>query len=102
MNGHNNTNNMKYRMRTVVLNERGQIVIPEEIRADLGLNPGSTLVMLEMNGELLLKKELEVVKHLALEEEEQRFWRALSHRAMERAWDEKDQAWEAHAPRRVP
>jgi len=82
-----------------VLNDRGQIVIPEEVRKDLHLKAGEALVLLEAGGEILLKKESQVVKQLSSQEGEKIFWRALAVRAMEGAWDDQDEAWEQYAPK---
>ena len=46
------------KIRTVKVNERGQIVIPEEIRNDLGIKESSILVVIEENNEIVLKKNL--------------------------------------------
>ncbi|MBI3587598.1 AbrB/MazE/SpoVT family DNA-binding domain-containing protein [Candidatus Micrarchaeota archaeon] len=87
-------------MRTVILNDRGQIVIPEEVREGMGLKPGEALVLLEVGKEILLRKEASVVRDLVEIEGERRFWRALSEKSLERAWDREDEAWEKHAPAR--
>ncbi len=81
-------------MRTVVVNDRGQIVIPEEIRQDMGLKAGTTLVLLESKNQLLLRKESEVMKMISLADEK-RFWGTLASRSLSSAWDEKDDVWES-------
>lgn len=83
-----------------MLNERGQIVIPEEVRRDLDLEAGEALVLLEAGDEILLKKESRVVKQLASMEGEKIFWRSLAAKALERAWDDEDEAWEQYAPKK--
>lgn len=83
------------KMRTVVLNERGQIVIPEELRKDLDLKAGQTLVLLEVGDELLLRKEGAVVSDL----EDRRFWNAVTRRAMETMWGPEDDVWDQYAPK---
>ncbi|MBI2580214.1 AbrB/MazE/SpoVT family DNA-binding domain-containing protein [Candidatus Woesearchaeota archaeon] len=81
-------NNQK--MRTVNVNDRGQLVIPEDIRKDLGIEGTTTLVLIKKEGEILLKKEAEVLETL----DENRFWKAASHKAMESAWGKEDKIWE--------
>ncbi len=46
--------------------------------------------MVKKEGEILPKKEAEVLETL----DENRFWKALSHKAMESAWGKEDEAWE--------
>ncbi len=83
------------KMRTVVLNERGQIVIPEELRNDLGLKAGQTLVLLEVGDELLLRKETAVISEM----DDRRFWRAMSEHAFHTGWDKEDEVWDQYAPK---
>ena len=82
------------KVRTVVMNERGQIVIPEELRKDLGLKSGQTLVLLEVGDELLLRKEIAVVSDL----DDRHFWRTMTQHAMQSAWDKEDEVWDQYAP----
>jgi len=84
------------KMRTVVLNDRGQIVIPEELRKDLDLKAGQTLVLVEVGDELLLRKEESVVSDL----DDRRFWRAMSQHAFYTGWDKEDEVWDQYAPKR--
>lgn len=82
--------NLKTKLRTVNVNSRGQLVIPEDIRKDLGIDKTTTLVLIKKEGDILLKKESEVLESI----EEDRFWKALSYKAMENAWDKEDEVWE--------
>ncbi len=45
------------KIRTVNINSRGQIVIPEEFRKDLNIKGGETLVLVERSGEITIKRE---------------------------------------------
>ena len=83
--------NMNKRVRTVVVNERGQIVIPEEVRKDFEISKGSTLVLIERNNELLLKKESDVLKKM---DEDDEFWKRLSVKSMGKMWNKEDTVWE--------
>lgn len=80
------------KMRTVRVNDRGQVVIPEEIRRDLRIEGDTVLVLVERGDEIVLRKEEDVLREL------DSFWPAAQRRALERAWDEEDEAWDEHAP----
>ena len=82
---------MNKRIRTVIVNERGQIVIPEEVRKDFEISKGSTLVLIEGEKELLLKKESDVLKII---EDEGKFWKSLSRESLKRAWSKEDDVWD--------
>lgn len=84
-----NTTNTK-KIRTVSVNERGQIVIPEDIRKDFGIDSRSTLVLIERKEEIVLKKESDILKAV---EDEDRFWKALSQEALKGAWGREDDIW---------
>ncbi len=79
------------RIRTVSVNERGQIVIPEDVRKDLGISGDATLVLIEEDKEIVLKMESDVLRAI---EGEDAFWKALSAESMKRAWTEKDVIWD--------
>lgn len=76
-------------LRAVRVNDRGQLVIPEEVRQAMGIEGGTVLVLLKRGDEIVLRREEDVLKEL------EGAWSALSRRALERAWDEEDEAWEA-------
>jgi len=84
-------NNTNKKIRTVSVNERGQIVIPEDIRKDFGISGETTLVMIERKGEIVLKKETDVLEAI---EGEDKFWRIMSKGAMKRAWSKEDDIWD--------
>ena len=77
------------KIRTVRVNERGQLVIPEDIRKDFGIKGSTTLVLIENNGEIVIKKESEVFAAL-----EDKFWKALSQTSIKRAWSKEDEVWD--------
>ncbi len=79
------------KIRTVNVNERGQIVIPEDIRKDFGISGPTTLVIIERKGEIVIKKEIDV---LGVIEGEDKFWKALGQEAMKRAWSKEDEIWD--------
>lgn len=77
------------RIRTVSVNERGQLVIPEDIRKDFGIKGNSTLVLVESREGLILKKESDVLEAL-----DNSFWEALSREALQGAWSREDEVWD--------
>lgn len=81
------------------MNERGVIVIPEEMREDLGLEGKVNLVLIESNHEIILKKESDVAQLLS-QTNEDKVWKELARRSLERAWDKEDEAWEKFAPKK--
>ena len=80
---------MNRKIRAVKVNERGQVVIPEDIRKDFGILNNSVLIMIEKGDELVLKKESEVFAAL-----DDKFWGALSHASMKKAWGKEDEIWD--------
>ena len=85
-----NKQNIKEKIRTVNIGARGQLVVPEDIRKDLGIKGGSTLVLIERRDEIVLKKEADVLKAM----EEDVFWKRLSEEALKNAWDKEDDVWD--------
>lgn len=77
-------------MRTVKVNDRGQLVIPEEMRRDLGIDGDTVLVLVERGNEIVLRREEDVLREL------EGAWRHLARAALQRAWGEEDEVWEAH------
>ncbi len=83
-------NSMK--IKTVLMNERGVLVIPEEIREDMGIEGRTTLVLVEKENEIVLKKESEVLNSIIPKEDE--FWKRLSDESLRRAWEKEDDVWD--------
>ncbi|MCR4369173.1 MAG: AbrB/MazE/SpoVT family DNA-binding domain-containing protein [archaeon] len=73
------------------MNNRGQIVIPEEIRNSLGLKGKDTLVLIEKDGEIILRKESVVANKI---ESEDGFWQKISEKSLEGAWGKEDEVWD--------
>lgn len=80
-------------LRSVSVNDRGQLVIPEEVRKELGIEGGSVLVLVTRGDEIVLRREQDV-----LEDFEGGVWHAARNRALDRAWGEEDEVWDEHAP----
>lgn len=79
------------------VNERGQLVIPEDIRKDFGIKGNSTLVLVESSEGLVLKKESEVLEAL-----DNRFWEALARKTLQNAWSKEDEVWDKIAEKSLP
>lgn len=88
--GANSMNTSTSKMRTVKVNDRGQLVIPEDMRRDLGIEGDTVLVLVERGDHIILRREADVL------DEFDRAWAALSRRSIEGAWEEEDEAWDAH------
>ena len=82
------SNNAK--IRTVHINSRGQLVVPEDIRKDLEITGEATLVLIEKGGEIVIKKESDVLKRMG----EDTFWKSLSQESMKKAWENEDEIWD--------
>lgn len=78
------------RIRTVKVNDRGQLVIPEDVRQDLHIEVNTTLVLLQRGDEIVLRKEADVLNDL------EGGWRDITRHALARAWDTEDDVWDAH------
>lgn len=82
------------RIRTVSINDRGQIVIPEDMRKDLKLKAKETLVLIEKKGEITMRKESAVAKKIMKEEG---FWDKVKEESLKNAWGKEDEIWEKFA-----
>ncbi|MEK6888423.1 MAG: AbrB/MazE/SpoVT family DNA-binding domain-containing protein [Candidatus Aenigmatarchaeota archaeon] len=83
-------NGKRGRIRTVAVNERGQIVIPEDIRKELGIGKSATLVLIENGDEIVIRKEGDVLSALG----EDAFWKTVVRKSMKRAWNKEDDVWD--------
>ena len=79
------------KLRTASMNDRGQIVIPEEMRKSMNLTSKDTLVLMEKNDQIIIRKEADVATQINLEDE---FWKKLSTESMKRMWSKEDDIWD--------
>ena len=86
-------NNVIKRIRTVSMNDRGQIVIPEDVRKGMGIASGSSLVLIEKDKEIVLRREKDVATSIG---EEEKFWQIVSETGLKNAWSDEDKAWDKH------
>lgn len=81
-------------IEVINVSSKGQIVIPERIRAELEIKEGSRLVLIERAGTILLKKEESISKQLEeMEKREEKGWAMLAEKSLYEVWDNpKDEA----------
>ena len=91
--GMNSMNSMITRIRTVNMNSRGQIVIPEEMRKSLNLSDKEALLLIQEDNKITIEKESELMKKIS-EKEENEFWEKMSLEAMKTAWSKEDDVWD--------
>ena len=83
-----------HKMKTVQLGLRGQLVIPQEFRRDLGLKEGETLVLFEKGDELVLKKQGAVLASL---NNSPNAWSLASVKALNEIWENEPAGlWESY------
>ncbi len=76
----------------VKLSSKGQLVIPESIRLELGLTEGSTCIVRTEDNKIILEKSDDVEKKLLLLEKqrEKLAWSALMENSLHKIWDNKE------------
>ncbi len=80
-------------LRTVTVSEKGQVVIPVDIRRRLNIRKGQTLVLQVSDDKLLIAKAEEVSKKMRDEFEH---LLRLSERSAKELWEnEKDTVWDS-------
>ncbi len=81
---------MEEKIRTVNISDRGQLVVPEDMRKDMGIKGGETLVLIERMGEIVIKRGSDVLDAM----NDNAFWRTLSLGMMKNAWGKEDDVWD--------
>jgi len=75
-------------IEVIKVSSRGQIVIPEQMRENMGIEEGSRLVLIEQENGLLITKEEEITKHLVEEKRKEEIgWMMLAQKSLEDIWD---------------
>ncbi len=76
---------------TIKVSSPGQIVIPERMREELGIEEGEKLVLIKDEKRVILEKENDFLQSLR-DREERKSWIALGEKAFSKIWDnEKDE-----------
>ena len=73
------------------MGKRGQLVIPEDIRKDLEIEDETVLILIERYGEIILKKESEILNKI---DDDEVFWKYLSRLSVEKIWNKEDEIWD--------
>ena len=84
-------------LEIIKVSSRGQIVIPEKVRNNMGIKEGIKLILIEKDNQLILEREDEFVKKMNLLEEnkEEMGWLSLAEKNMAKIWDnpKDDEIW---------
>ena len=79
--------------RTVKMTGKGQIVVPKEMRISLGLKRNSTILLIQKDDDIIMKKP-ESLKDMVEDFPE---LRAATERVFGEVWkDEDDKLWESY------
>lgn len=84
----------------VKLSSKGQLVIPENIRNELGLSEGSMCILRTVDNKIILEKsDLIEKKLLFLEQQKEKLgWTSLMEKSLQTLWDneEDEQEWKKY------
>ena len=88
------------KIKTVSMNERGVIVIPEEMREDLGFSGKTNLVLIERGNEIIVKKEQDIAQ--AVENlQEDAVWDKIADQSLQELWSKEDAVWDKIAKKMI-
>ena len=79
------------RIRSVLMNDRGQIVIPEDMRNGMKLGKKEALILIERGNEIIIRKESAVAEKIR---DEEKAWKAVSMESLRKAWGKEDEIWD--------
>ncbi len=84
-------------IETIKVSSRGQIVIPERVREELGIEEGEKLVLIKDQNRVILEKENDFLQSLR-DREERKSWIALGEKAFSKIWDNKkdERVWKKY------
>jgi AbrB family looped-hinge helix DNA binding protein len=82
-------------IKTVKISDKGQISIPKDIREDMKLKEGETLLMISDGNKIVLEKPEKIVKKSRESDQYDKFLHQIQQQKMKELWDNKeDEAWE--------
>jgi AbrB family looped-hinge helix DNA binding protein len=82
------------KFKTIKVSKKGQIAIPSDIRADMGINEGDELLLLKKGKRIMLEKASEFSVEL---EEEFEDLLLLTENSLRKMWEnEEDEIWERY------
>jgi AbrB family looped-hinge helix DNA binding protein len=79
---------------TIIVSSKGQMVIPENVRKEMGIEKGTKLVLIERGGEIVMRKEEDFIADLD-DIQERRSLQKIGERTFKKLWDNKeDEVWD--------
>ena len=79
-------------IKTVKISDKGQISIPKDIREELGMREGETLIMISDGKKLVLEKKDRIIKKIKSDEGMETM--IMSEHVLKKDWDNKyDERW---------
>ena len=79
-------------IKTVKISDKGQISIPKDIREELGMKEGETLIMISDGKKIVLEKKDRLMKKLKSREGKETM--IMSQHSLKKDWDNKyDERW---------
>ena len=81
-------------LETVKVSSRGQIVIPENVRANVGIREGMKLILVEEDGRITIETEQAFLKRVE-ERNEQIGWMKVAEKSLGKVWNnpKDDKVW---------
>lgn len=77
----------------LTVSSKGQVVIPQSIRKQLKIRPGTKLVMQTQQEKVILQTESEFEKHLVDEDKQ---WELFFAQNAKNLWDDDGEEWEKY------
>ena len=80
-------------IKTVKISDKGQISIPKDVREEMKLKEGETLVMISDDRQIVLQKSEKFIKKLSQGEKTM----IMSEHSLKKDWDNKyDERWDKY------
>lgn len=74
-------------IETIKVSSKGQIVIPEELRKELGIKEGTKLILITEENKIIIEKEAEFLHRIKGMDKEKAGWLALAEESLKEIWD---------------
>jgi len=85
-------------MKTIKVSDKGQIAIPGQIRATLGIKRGDNLVMIQIDNRILLEKAQRMEERI---KDEYKDILHYNQQSLKKVWDNKeDDIWNGYLKRK--
>lgn len=79
------------KIQAVKVDGQGRVIIPEDIRKNLGIETNTILFLDKQENQIIMRREQDISK------ETDTLWQELRHRSLARLWDEQDEAWDKYS-----